>query len=144
MKVVYTALFYEEQEGGYSVFIPDFNNISTYGNTLSEAISMSEELIAGVVLDKIEIKEKIPDASKIEDVEFEKLEKYLDIKNWKYKSKFKTYIVVDITEFSKKWGKELVKKTLTIPRWLNTKAEQLNVNFSRVLTEALIEKVSKG
>ena len=146
MKVIYPVLFYEEKEGGYSVFVPDLEkelntSASTCGSTLEEAMSMAEDLIAGLVLDEMEEKNKIPKASKIEDVSFEKLEKHLDIQNWDYVSKFKTYIAVDISLFAEKWGKELVKKTVNIPKWINTKAEQLKINFSRTLEEALLQKI---
>lgn len=143
MKVIYPVLFYEEKEGGYSVFVPDLQNNSTCGSTLEEAMSMAEDLIAGIVLDEMEENNKIPQSSKIEDVSFEKLEKELDIENWDYISKFKTYIAVDVSSFAEKWGKELIKKTVNIPKWVNTKAETLKINFSKTLEEALLEKIYK-
>jgi predicted RNase H-like HicB family nuclease len=143
MKVIYPVLFYEEKENGYSVFVPDLNNASTCGSTLEDAMSMAEELIAGIVLDEMEENNKIPISSKIEEVSFEKLEKTLDIENWDYISKFKTYIAVDTTDFAEKWGKELIKKTVNIPKWVNTKAENLKINFSKTLEEALLEKIYK-
>ena len=143
MKVIYPVLFYEEKENGYSVFVPDLNDASTCGNTLQEAMEMAEDLIAGIVLDEMEEGNKIPIESKIEDVSFEELEKRLNIENWDYVSKFKTYISVDITSFAKKWGKELVKKTVNIPKWINTKAESLNINFSKTSEEALLQKIYK-
>ena len=143
MKVIYPVLFYEEREGGYSVFVPDLQNASTCGNTLEEAMAMAEELIAGRVLDEMEERNKIPKANKIETVTFEELEEWLDIKDWDYISKFKTYIAVDISSFAEKWGKELVKKTVNIPKWVNTKAEELKINFSKTLEEALLQKIYK-
>ena len=148
MKVIYPVLFYEEKEGGYSVFVPDLEkelntSASTCGSTLEEAMSMAEDLIAGLVLDEMEEKNKIPKASKIEDVSFEEIERDLDIQSWDYVSKFKTYIAVDKSLFAEKWGKELVKKTVNIPKWINTKAEQLKINFSRTLEEALLQKIYK-
>ena len=143
MKVIYPVLFYEEKEGGYSVFVPDLEDATTCGDTLENAMYMAEDLIAGLILDKIEEGDKIPNASKIEDVSFEKLEKSLEIENWNYVSKFKTYIAVDISAFAEKWGKELIKKTVNIPKWVNTKAEELNINFTKTLEEALIEKIMK-
>lgn len=143
MKVIYPVLFYEEQKGNYSVFVPDLDNSSTCGETLEEAMSMAEDLIAGIVLDKMEEENKIPQSSKIEDVEFQKLEDYLEIENWNYVSKFKTYISVDISSFAEKWGKELIKKTVNIPKWVNTKAEELKINFSKTLEEALLQKIYK-
>ena len=148
MKVIYPVLFYDEKEGGYSVFVPDLQkalntSASTCGSTLEEAMSMAEDLIAGLVLDEMEEGNKIPKASKIENVSFEELEKYLDIENWDYVSKFKTYISVDITSFAEKWGKELIKKTVNIPKWINAKAESLKINFSKTLEEALLQKIYK-
>lgn len=148
MKVIYPVLFYEEKEGGYSVFVPDLQkalntSASTCGSTLEEAMSMAEDLIAGLVLDEMEEGNKIPKSSKIEDVSFEELEKHLDIEDWDYVSKFKTYIAVDISSFAEKWGKELIKKTVNIPKWINAKAESLKINFSKTLEEALLEKIYK-
>lgn len=143
MKVIYPVLFYEEKEGGYSVFVPDLQNAATCGSTLEEAMAMSEDLIAGIVLDEMEEGNKISESSKIEDVSFEKLEEELDIENWDYISKFKTYIAVDINSFAEKWGKELIKKTVNIPKWINTKAESLKINFSKTLEEALLQKIYK-
>ena len=148
MKVIYPVLFYEEKEGGYSVFVPDLQkalntSASTCGSTLEEAMSMAEDLIAGLVLDEMEEENKIPKSSKIEDVSFEELEKHLNIENWNYVSKFKTYIAVDISSFAEKFGKELIKKTVNIPKWINAKAESLKINFSKTLEEALLQKIYK-
>ena len=106
-------------------------------------MAMAEDLIAGLVLDEMDEGNKIPPSSRIEDVKFEDLEKKLDIENWDYVSKFKTYIAVDITAFAEKWGKELVKKTVNIPKWINTKAESLKINFSKTLEDALLQKIYK-
>ena len=102
---------------------------------------MSEELIASVVLDDMEENDMIPKASNIEEVSFDKLENSLNIEDWDYVSKFKTYIAVDISLYAEKWGKELVKKTVNIPKWINTKAEELKINFSKTLEEALLKKI---
>ena len=144
MKVIYPVLFYEEQEGGYSVFVPDLQNNTTCGSTIEESMEMAQDLIAGIILDSIEEGNKIPKSSKIEDISFNEFEKKLDIKDWNYVSKFKTYVIVDIDSFAEKWGKELVKKTVNIPKWVNTQAEKLNINFSKTLEEALLQKIYKS
>lgn len=146
MKVIYPVLFYEESNESYSVFVPDLQrelniNASTCGSNLEEAMTMAEELIAGIILDEMEQNKKIPNGSKIEDISFANLEKDLNIEDWDYKSKFKTYILVDINKYAQKWGKELVKKTVNIPRWINSKAESLKINFSKTLEEALLQKI---
>lgn len=142
MKVIYPVLFYEEKENNYSVFVPDLNNSATCGYTLENAMYMAEDLIAGIVLDLIEEGKNIPIASKIENISFKKLEKDLELEDEDYISKFKTYIAVDISSFAQKWGKELVKKTVNIPKWVNTKAEEMKINFSKTLEEALLEKIT--
>ena len=143
MKVIYPVLFYEEKENGYSVFVPDLGNATTCGENLEDALYMAEDLIAGIVLDHIENGEKIPVASKIDNISFENLEKELDIEGCDYIYRFKTYIMVNINEFAEKFGKELVKKTVNIPKWVNTRAEELKINFSKTLEEALLEKIIK-
>lgn len=146
MKVIYPVLFYEESNESYSVFVPDLQrelntNASTCGSNLEEAMTMAEELIAGIILDEMEQNNRIPVGSKIEEISFKDLEKNLDMDNWDYKSKFKTYILVDINKYAQKWGKELVKKTVNIPRWINSKAESMKINFSKTLEEALLQKI---
>ena len=143
MKVIYPVLFYEEDDNQYSIFVPDLDNVSTCAKSLEDAMHMTEELIASTILDKMEEGEKVPKSSKIVDVTFEDLENYLDIKDWKYISKFKTYVVVDLSLYADRWGKELVKKTVNIPKWINTKAEELRINFSKTLEEALLQKIYK-
>lgn len=53
-----------------------------------------------------------------------------------------TYVDVDFMEYKKKHDNRKVKKTLTIPSWLNEAAENENINFSRTLEEALLNKLS--
>lgn len=109
MNVVYPVLFYEEKDGGYSVFIPDLK-AATDGGTIEEAETMAADLIAGIVLTEIENNKEIPLSSKLEDVSFERLEKYLDIENWDYVSKFKKYITVDLKVFAEKFGMNIREK----------------------------------
>ena len=50
-------------------------------------------------------------------------------------------IQFDKAEYERKHNNKAVKKTLTIPEWLNEEALAMNINFSQVLQEALMEKV---
>ena len=45
-------------------------------------------------------------------------------------------------EHKKKYETKSVKKTLFIPAWLNTMAENNNINFSQLLQMALMEKLN--
>lgn len=55
------------------------------------------------------------------------------------KEEFINLIAVDTVEYRNLRDSRSIKKTLTIPQWLNTKAEKAGVNFSQVLQEALKE-----
>ena len=55
---------------------------------------------------------------------------------------FVSFVDVDVEAYRKKYGTKIVKKNCTIPAWLNTKAEEMNINFSQTLQEALLAKVN--
>ena len=131
MKLVYPACMYEEDDGSYSVEVPDLKGCCTQGNTLQEALEMAQDAALGWILTSIEDDEKIPQASKIEDIELEN------------ENGFKTLLLLDIDQYTQKYGsKQSVKKTLTIPSWLNKRAEKIGVNFSQTLQDALLNKIA--
>ena len=64
----------------------------------------------------------------------------LDIKNIKLKdNQIISFISVDLVEHKRKYENKSVKKTLSIPAWLNTIAEKENLNFSQILQKALMD-----
>ena len=131
MKLVYPACMYEENDGSYSVEVPDLKGCCTQGNTLQEALEMAQDAALGWILTSIEDDEEIPEASKIEDIELEN------------EKGFKTLLLLDIDQYTQKYGsKQSVKKTLTIPSWLNKRAEKIGVNFSQTLQDALLSKIA--
>jgi len=50
-------------------------------------------------------------------------------------------VSVDVEAYARRHFERSVKKTLTIPYWLNKLAIRNNINFSKVLQEALKEKL---
>lgn len=125
MKYVYPAIFHKDSSG-YSVEFPDLEGCYTSGNSLAEAIEMAEDVLALVLYDKEENNEPIPNPSTIHEI------KTNDIVS---------LIACDTVEYRKLYDNKAIKKTLTIPNWLNTEAEKRDINFSAVLKEALIEKI---
>lgn len=133
MKIVYPVCFYEEEEGGYSIDVPDLLGCCTQADSLEEAIEMAQDAALGWLTTSIEDGEDIPAPSKIEDIKIEK---------WKG---FVSLILLDLDKYMKEnVSKRAVKKTLTIPAWLNEKAEKIGINFSQVLQEALLKKILKA
>lgn len=47
----------------------------------------------------------------------------------------------DMEAYKKKHNSRAVKKTLSIPEWLNEEAMAMGINFSQVLQEALLMKI---
>jgi len=129
MKFVYPAVFYPDKDGSYAVVIPDLNELATQGNDLANAIDMAEDACGLYVYTSMKDGEKIPEASDISHIKTDE------------EGTFVSLISVDMTEYAKKHNEKAIKKTLTIPAWLNTRAEEANINFSAVLQEALQQKL---
>lgn len=144
MKVIYPVCIFQTKEE-YMAFVPDLDTNNTYGKTLEEALYMAQDLIATCILEDLDdvSKNEIPKQSNIEDIDIKKVQKYWEIEDKDIISSFKTLVLVDLDEFAQKWSNKSVRKNLTIPQWLNTKAESLNINFSQVLQEALMQKIYK-
>jgi predicted RNase H-like HicB family nuclease len=128
MKYVYPACFYPEENGQFSVIFPDLGGIATYGNDLEDAISMATDLLCTWILECKKDKEQLPEPSDIREVKFDD------------DNAFANLIVADIEAYKAKNNKS-IKKTLTIPTWLNDLAEKEGVNFSQVLQNALKERL---
>ncbi len=125
MKLVYPAVFRPcEGKEGYTVVVPDLPGCVTEGDTLADAILMAEDAASGWVLDELEDGNTAPTASQIEDIH-------------KEQGEFVNLLVLDMDTYAEKYGSKAVRKNLTIPAWLNTFAENHQVNFSQVLTDAL-------
>ncbi len=133
MLSVYPACFYEEKEGGYSVIFPDLNHLATCGNTLPEAIENAVDVLAGALYSAKLDGEKWSEPSDISSINVN--DEYDE-----YKSAFVNLVSVDVEEYARKHFNKAVKKTLTIPAWLNDMAVKQGVNFSAVLQDALKEQ----
>ena len=129
MKYVYPAIFTPlegEDEGGYDVYIPDLPFCRTWGKNMAEAIEMAEDASSMWLWDAESKKESIPAPSK--SLEHES-------------PQFVSYVKADTDEWRRQNDNRAVKKTLTIPAWLNAEAEKAHVNFSGILQSALVERL---
>ncbi len=138
MLSMYPACFFKEPSG-YSVVFPDLNWLSTCGRTLEEALAMSVDCLAGYLYTCK--KEEIPSPSPSNQIDPCSIAKELDIES-DYEEAFVNIITVDVQEYARTHFARSVKKTLTIPQWLNDAAVAANLNFSQILQDAL--KVQLG
>lgn len=114
------------EERGYTVFIPDFES-GTQGKDLADALYMARDAIGLMGITMQDMGKDIPEPGTVKyEAEAEEIETYVD---------------VDFREYRKKQDNKKVKKTLSIPSWLNEAAENEHINFSRTLEEALINKL---
>jgi predicted RNase H-like HicB family nuclease len=130
MKYIYPACFYPEKDGRYSVEIPDLN-IATFGDDLYDAMYMATDAAAGRILLTLKDGEKLARASNPKDVVPDDDAGVVSL------------LFIDLDVMRANHDEAPVKKTLTIPSWLNKAAERKNVNFSSTLKDALIEKLAQ-
>ena len=127
-KFVYPAIFEAEDGGGYSVSLPDLPGCFTEGDTLEDALEMTRDAM-GIYVSELESDGKgIPAASDPADLHVEG-------------KGFIAMVDMDLLAYKQKHDNRAIKKTLSIPRWLNTLAEREGVNFSNVLQTALKERL---
>lgn len=140
MLSMYPACFYKEDNDGYSVIFPDLNYLVTQGDSLEEAMEMAVECLAGYLYSSKLSGEKIPDPSNVVDIDAVAVSKEVSPDEPVGES-FVNIVSVDVEAYAKIHFKKSVRKTLTIPSWLNDAALEQGINFSKTLQEALISKI---
>ena len=140
MLSMYPACFFHENDGGYSVIFPDLNWLATQGDTFEEAMEMAIECLAGYLHTCQIDGEKFPVPSKLSDIDPEAIAKELDPDSQTCEAVV-NMVSVDVAAYAKQHFEKSVRKTLTIPSWLNSAALDHGINFSQVLQEALIGKI---
>lgn len=129
MKLVYPAIFTPFEEGtGYTVDFPDLLGCVTEGDSLADAIYMAIDAASGWILSELEDGAEIPSASSIGDIQTGDHE-------------FVSLIALDMDAYAEKYGKRAVKKTLTIPAWMDTYVVQHKISCSEVLQKALSDMI---
>ena len=125
--LIYPAVFTNDNEtNSIDVRFPDVPEAITFGNNLEHAYEMAVEVLGFALEDYKEY----PQASSVSD-----------LKN-QYPNADVALIGIDMLEYMRKYHSKKVLKNVTIPEYLNDLAEDKNLNFSQVLTEALELKLN--
>lgn len=127
-KLFYPAIFHNAEEGGFWVSFPDIPECLTEGDDMTLAYNMAVDALGLALTSRLKSGESIPSPSHPDSI-------FAD-------DGFVVIVSFDIIAYNKKENSKSVKKTLTIPEWLNDGAIAMNINFSQVLQEALIEKLN--
>ena len=126
-RLFYPAVFHEAEEGGFWVTFPDIPECMTQGDNMQQAYEMAVDAL-GLSLTTMETEgEKIPKASALDKVDAE--------------DGVLVIVEFDMAEYRRRNSSKAVKKTLSIPEWLNEAAMRENINFSQLLQEALMVKL---
>lgn len=129
-KYVYPAIFTPEDDGGFSVRFPDVESCYTGSETLTGAMEMANDVLCMMLYEMEEHKREIPAPSSVPEIQKQAED-----------GEFVSLISCDTIEYRRFHDSKAVKKTLTIPSWLNEMAERAGVNFSYILQEALKQKL---
>ncbi|SEI47644.1 Predicted nuclease of the RNAse H fold, HicB family [Lachnospiraceae bacterium A10] len=124
-KIAYPVVLTPD-ECGYLVYVPAFN-IDTSGENMADAMEMARDAIGIIGIEYQDQGIELPsvDSGKIVTE----------------KDDIVTYVDIDFDTYRLKCDNKKVRKNVTIPYYLNVKAEKLGLNFSRILEEALLAKV---
>lgn len=95
---------------------------------MQEAYEMAVDALGLALTSREQEKQAIPAASEVNQIPVGKDE-------------YCVIIEFDMLAYKKRTNSKAVKKTLSIPEWLNEEAVSLGINFSQVLQEALMQKI---
>ena len=126
MKKYFYPVIFEPEEVGVSVYVPDIPGCFTHGDSLEEALDNVQEVIGLMLEDKSP--EEYPEPSKPNKVKLDE-------------GQFVMLVAFDKLAYDRKYNAKAVKKTLSIPAWLNNMALERNVNFSNLLQRALMSEL---
>ena len=133
----YPAQFVNESNGTITVLFPDLKGCCTGGyDTLEESAFLAKDALEGHIGVLIEQGQELPTPSKITDIEIP-----TEIEGVAVNGGHVMLVVADVENM--KQLNRPVKKTLSIPYWLNVAAEKQHINFSGVLQEALKERLAE-
>ena len=123
-RYLFPAVFELGDVKGYCVTFPDLPGCITEGDTLEEALRMAREALELHLYGMEEEGDSIPTPTAPEKIPF-------------VTGAFVTVVEAWMTLIRDEMANKAIKKTLTIPKWLNDAAEQEHVNFSHILQGAL-------
>ena len=139
MKEAYPTFIAEDGED-FLVYVPDFE-IYTFGKSMADAIYMARDAIglAGTCFE--DDKRELPTPSSFEEAT---KKAKADTEIFDYTTGILTLVDIDFVEYRKENDNRSVRRNVTLPNWLNSAAIRAGINVSRILQEALMEKIGGG
>ncbi len=120
---VYPALFHPNEDGTYTVTYPDLPGCISEGKSLGNAMYMAQTALAQWIEYLVDKKQPLPSASNTKSIETDP-------------DDFINLIRADIRD------SRAVRRTVSIPKWMDDKVTESGLSLSRVLQDALREKLN--
>ena len=139
MLSVYPAIFYAEESGGYSVVFPDLNHLATCGDDMQEAMEMAVDCLAGYLFTEKLDGNEIPAPTPLEQVDPHCED---DSEEERQMKRFVNVVSVDVEAYAAQHFNRAVKRTVSIPQWLNSRAVAAKLNVSKILHNALMKELN--
>ena len=135
MKIIYPVIFTQtkDKKDTYLIEIPDIKGM-TEGYGMADAINMARDYIGNACYDMADA--DVPPASALNQIDITKGE----FSN--AGTSFVSLVDIDLEEYRRKMDNRAVRRNVSIPNWLNQAAEREHINVSRLLQEALMEKLN--
>lgn len=127
-KLFYPALFHKAEEGGFWISFPDIPECLTQGDDMTHAYEMAVDALGLALTCREKEQQPFPASSDPTAISLEP-------------DSFLVVIEFDMLAYKKRTSSRAVKKTLSIPEWLNEAATAMDLNFSQILQEALLSKI---
>ena len=137
----YPAIFYKEDDGGYSVIFSDLKGATICGDNLQEAIAMAIDCLAGYIHSMYVDGEEIPEPTEINNLSENIIADMLDDPQYNKSRVFVNIISVNVAEYAEKHFNKAVKKMVTIPGWMDDMVKTRKLKLSKILQDALKEKL---
>lgn len=122
---VYPAIFHSNDDGSYTITFPDLDGCISEGKSLGNAMYMAQAALTQWIEYLTDKKLEIPTASDLKNV-------------CPAAEEFVSLIRADIKD-----GRA-VKRTVSIPKWMDDQVSEAGLSLSRVLQDALKEKLNVG
>lgn len=120
---VYPAIFHPNEDGTFTITYPDLPGCISEGKTLGNAVYMAQAALTQWMEYLLDGEQEIPQASRLEDIEVARGE-------------FANFVRADIKD------SRAVRRTVSIPKWMDDEVAEMGLSLSRVLQEALKEKLN--
>ena len=127
----YPAIFSYEEDGVHIVF-PDLPGCVTFGKDEEDAVRAAREALTLHLYGMEQDEEAIPKPSSM-----------MTLAEQEALQKNEVFLLVEafMPTFREKQSKRFVKKTLSVPYWMNVEAERIGLNFSQTLQNAILQKL---